>query len=74
MSTTLTAGTSTPRQQIRSEFLEMPGLRLTVAQAARLWQLSPSECEHVLGEMVTTGFLRRSSSGQYSRRDTDTPF
>ncbi|HVB38637.1 MAG TPA: hypothetical protein VND92_08870 [Vicinamibacterales bacterium] len=73
MSTTLTAGT-TPRQQIQSEFREMPGLRLTVAQAARLWHLQPSECERVLSEMVSAGFLRRSMSGQFSRRDTDTPF
>ncbi len=72
MSTTLMVGT-TPRQQIQSEFMEMPGLRLTVAQAARLWHLSPIESERVLGEMVSVGFLRRSSSGQYSRRDTDTP-
>ena len=27
--------------RIRGEFREMPGLKLTIAQAARLWQLDP---------------------------------
>jgi len=73
MAVTLTAGL-TPRQQIRSAFLEMPGLRLTVAQAGRLWCLEGRECERMLDEMVASGFLRRSVSGHYSRCDTDTPF
>jgi hypothetical protein len=72
MATTLTME-ATPRQQIQSEYLEMPGLRLTVAQAARLWHLRTDECEQTLAEMVAEGFLRRSPSGQFSRRDSDTP-
>ncbi|HVC20086.1 MAG TPA: hypothetical protein VNE16_08420 [Vicinamibacterales bacterium] len=74
MSATLTAeGPMTTRAQIRSEYIEMPGLRLTTAQAARLWQLSPGESELVLGELVTVGFLRRTPSGLYVRKDSDTP-
>ena len=30
-------------QRIRGEFREMPGLKLTIAQAARLWQLDPRQ-------------------------------
>ena len=29
----------------RAEFREMPGMCLTTAQAARLWQLSPARAE-----------------------------
>ena len=29
-------------QRVRGEFREMPGLRLTFAQACRLWQLDPT--------------------------------
>lgn len=28
-------------ERIRGEFLEMPGLKLTTAQACRLWNLTP---------------------------------
>jgi len=55
--------------RIRSEYLEMPGLRLTSAQAGRLWGLEPRECEHLLTALVLTGFLRRSREGAYVRAD-----
>jgi len=43
--------------RIRSEFYEMPGLKLTLAQASRLFQLDASRCEQVLASMVDTGHL-----------------
>lgn len=43
--------------RIRSEFLEMPGLRLTPVQAARLWALDPHTSERLLDGLTTTGFL-----------------
>lgn len=52
----------------RAEYLEMPGLRLTVGQAARLWNLDLSETEHVLGELAADGLLLRDRSGSYRRR------
>ena len=36
----------------RGEFLEMPGLRLTVPQARRLWNLETSLCESLLSTLV----------------------
>ena len=36
---------------------EMPGLRLTVAQAARLFNLEPKQCGQVLDTLVTDGAL-----------------
>ena len=32
---------ATVLQRIRAEFREMPGLKLTAAQATRLWHLDP---------------------------------
>jgi hypothetical protein len=44
--------------RVRSEFLEMPGLELTMAQATRLWNLGADDCRHVLDSLVDAGFLR----------------
>lgn len=43
--------------RIRSEFCEMPGLRLTLPQAARLFGLDKSHCAHALTVLVTDGAL-----------------
>lgn len=43
--------------RIRGEYHEMPGLRLTVAQAARLFNLEPSRCARVLHALVSDGAL-----------------
>jgi hypothetical protein len=53
--------------RVRAEFLEMPGLRLTLAQAARLWVVDRSMCESVLERLVSTGFLARTGEGFYFR-------
>jgi hypothetical protein len=45
-------------QRVRGEYREMPGLRLTVAQAARLFNLEPKQCACVLDTLVTDGALR----------------
>lgn len=55
--------------RIRGEFNEMPGLCLTFKQAQRLWALDGSTCEHVLDNLMTEGFLRRTSAGIYLRSD-----
>ena len=44
---------------IRAEYLEMPGLRLTLAQAARLWNIDRDTCVEALASLVGTGFLYR---------------
>ena len=46
--------------RVRGEFNEMPGLRLTPEQAARLWGLDPKSCNHVLRSLVSSSFLRWS--------------
>jgi hypothetical protein len=49
----------------RAEFREMPGMCLTTAQAARLWQLSPARAEELLSELVQSGFLVRKDGQRY---------
>jgi hypothetical protein len=53
-------------QRIRSEFLEMPGLRLTLPQAQRLWGLDASTCEAALRQLLETKFLAMNGI-RYSR-------
>jgi hypothetical protein len=53
--------------RIRGEFLEMPGLQLTLPQAQRLWGLDPVACRHVVDALVEASFLRWTSSGAVVR-------
>ena len=57
----------TVANRVRKEFLEMPGLRLTIRQAARLWGLEPTACEHVIEVLVRSEFLRRVPNGMITR-------
>jgi hypothetical protein len=50
---------------VRAEFLEMPGMSLTAAQAARLWRLTPERADLLLRELVLIGFLVRDRRQQY---------
>ena len=53
--------------RIRGEYLEMPGLRLTTAQAQRLWNLDRPTCENMLGALVATRFLQQTRDGSFVR-------
>ena len=55
---------------VDGEFREMPGLRLTPAQAQRLWHLSAEECTCVLEYLTRKGRLQRDRKGQYCVRRT----
>ena len=54
-------------QRVYSEFLEMPGLRLTCKQAQRLWGLDEQSCVELLEFLVDARFLCRPGHGAYSR-------
>lgn len=54
--------------RIQSEFREMPGLRLTLPQAARLFSIDPERCERVLSALVKAGHLATSGSAFASAR------
>jgi len=47
-------------QRIQGEFSEMPGLRLTAAQAQRLWGLERAVCDELLGALVDAKFLSQT--------------
>ena len=51
--------------RIRGEYLEMPGLRLTLAQACRLWQIDAITCHTILADLVSERFLHQTPDGVY---------
>lgn len=51
--------------RVRGEFREMPGMRLTLEQAMRLWSLNRETCASVLDELVASRFLQRDVNGRY---------
>lgn len=57
-------------QRVQAEFLEMPGLRLTVPQARRFWGLEEELCDAILSTLVEARFLRRTRDGAFARHDT----
>ncbi len=54
-------------QRVVGEYLEQPGLSLTVPQARRLWGLDARKCEEMLEALVGQHFLRRTPRGLYVR-------
>jgi len=54
-------------QRICGEYLEMPGLQLTLKQAQRLWGLDEETCARSLDLLVENGFLVRTSRDSYAR-------
>ena len=55
-------------QRVRAEFLEMPGLVLTLQQAARFFALTLSDSEEVLSQLVNEQLLFRDVKGAYRTR------
>ena len=64
---TSTPGMAALLVRVRSEYLEMPGLKLTEVQARRLWALDGNTCRVVLATLIERGFLKRSPNGHYVR-------
>jgi hypothetical protein len=56
-------------RRAKAEFLEMPGLRLTLAQAQRLWALDRALCDAVLAALVEARFLVQSRNASFIRAD-----
>ena len=54
-------------RRVRGEYREMPGMRLTLDQAMRLWMLDRETCSDVLDSLVAAHFLERDHSGRYAR-------
>jgi hypothetical protein len=56
-------------ERVQGEYSEMPGLRLTPAQAQRLWGLDRGSCDALLGALVDAKFLFRTRDGAFIRSD-----
>jgi hypothetical protein len=54
-------------RRICGEYMEMPGLRLTAAQAQRLWGLEEPICTNLLHFLVDARFLQMTSDGCFAR-------
>ena len=60
-------------RRIQAEYREMPGLKLTPAQAQRLWNLNRATCDAVLSYLVDRRFLFRTADGAFIRIDSGSP-
>src|SRR5437899_2304323 len=56
-------------QRVQGEFVEMPGLCLTAAQAQRLWGLDREMCDRLLEALVDANFLSQRRDGSFIRVD-----
>ena len=55
--------------RVRNEFIEMPGLQLTLPQAARVWGLDHEASRLVIDALVEVAFLRWTPRGTVMRVD-----
>jgi hypothetical protein len=56
-------------RRAKAEFLEMPGLKLTAAQAARLWSVDSVVCGQVLAALVESRFLAETAQASFVRAE-----
>jgi hypothetical protein len=56
-------------RRAKAEFLEMPGLRLTLPQAQRLWAFDRPLCNAVLAALVEARFLVQSGHASFIRAE-----
>lgn len=54
-------------ERVQGEFNEMPGLQLTLSQAARLWGMDHAACQRVIDALVEAAFLRWTPAGTVVR-------
>ena len=55
-------------RRVKAEYLEMPGLKLTRSQAARLWGLDRRVCDAVLATLVHDRFLTCTRTDAFVRQ------
>lgn len=53
--------------RVRGAYREMPGMRLTLDQAMRMWSLDRQTCSHVLSSLVAAHFLEQDHTGRYMK-------
>jgi hypothetical protein len=53
--------------RVRKEFLEMPGMQISLSQMTRLCGLEPSTCRAVVDVLVGSAFLRWTEGDRLAR-------
>lgn len=61
------AGEQELTRRIRAEYVEMPGLSLTLSQGQRLWAIDRRTCESIFSALIARGFLRMTTKGRFVR-------
>jgi hypothetical protein len=56
--------------RIRGEYREMPGLRLTISQASKLWNVDRDLCIRALESLTQAGYLYRSGEAYLKRGES----
>jgi hypothetical protein len=51
--------------RIRLEYESLPGLKLSIDQARRLWSADPETCGAALEALIAEGFLHRTGTGKF---------
>jgi hypothetical protein len=54
-------------ERVQAEYLEMPGLSVTLPQAQRLLGIDAQTCAVVMKTLLARGFLRQTKQGMYVR-------
>lgn len=58
-------------RRARGEYREMPGMRLTIGQAMRLWDLDRQTCQRLFDSLVATHYLEVDANGRYRKAESD---
>jgi hypothetical protein len=57
--------------RVRADYMEMPGLELTLPQAVRLWTIGMDDCRFVIDALVDAGFLKWTARRTIVRTGAD---
>ena len=68
------AGGRTLAQEVRAEYVAMPGLSVTLPQAQRLWAVDRPTCEALFSRLVGRGVLRLTPGGRFVLADRGRTF
>jgi len=53
--------------RIEAEYMEMPGLSVTLPQAQRLWTADQHTCQTAFDRLIARGVLKRTVRGRFVR-------
>ena len=54
-------------RRIEVEYVEMPGLSVTLPQAQRLWAAERHACQTVFNRLIARGLLKMTTTGRFVR-------